>query len=42
MDAKHNEDNYLIWIRPKPQNATTFVTEYYQFLKKPGMTEHVQ
>jgi hypothetical protein len=42
MDAKHNEDNRLLWIRPEPQNATTFVTEYYQILKKPGMIEHVQ
>jgi hypothetical protein len=42
LAAKHNEDNRLLWIRPEPQNATTFVTEYYEFLKKPGMTEHVQ
>jgi hypothetical protein len=42
LAAKHNEDNRLLWIRPEPQNAATFVTEYYQFLKKPGMTEHVQ
>jgi hypothetical protein len=40
--AKHNEDNRLLWIRPEPQNAATFVTEYYQFLKKPGMTQHIQ
>ena len=40
--AKHNEDNRLLWIRPEPQNAATFVTEYYEFLKKPGVTEYVQ
>jgi hypothetical protein len=42
LAAKHNEDNHLLWIRPDPQNAATFVTEYYQFLKKPGMTQHIQ
>jgi hypothetical protein len=42
MAAKHNEDNHLLWIRPEPQNAATFVTQYYEFLKNPGVTEHVQ
>ena len=42
LAAKHNEDNCLLWIRPEPQNDATFVTEYYQFLKKPGMTQHIQ
>jgi hypothetical protein len=42
LAAKHNEDNHLLWIRPEPQNVSTFVTEYYQFLKKPGMTQHIQ
>jgi hypothetical protein len=41
LDVKHNEDNRLLWIRPEPQNVATFVTEYYQFLKKPGMTQHI-
>jgi hypothetical protein len=26
LDAKHNEDNRLLWIRPEPQNAATFIT----------------
>jgi hypothetical protein len=42
LDAKHNEDNRLLWIRPEPQNAATFVAEYYQFLKKPGMIQYIQ
>jgi hypothetical protein len=42
LAAKHNEDNRLLWIRPEPQKAATFVTEYYEFLKQPGVTEHVQ
>jgi hypothetical protein len=42
LAAKHNEDNRLLWIRPEPQKATTFVTEYYEFLKQPGVTKHVQ
>ena len=42
LAAKHNEDNCLLWIRPEPQNVATFVTEYYQFLKKPVMTQHIQ
>jgi hypothetical protein len=40
--AKNNEDNRLLWIRPEPQGAATFISQYYAFLKKPGMTEHVQ
>jgi hypothetical protein len=39
--AKNNEDNRLLWIRPEPQRATTFISQYYAFLKKPGVTEHV-
>jgi hypothetical protein len=42
LAAKHNEDNRLLWIWPEPQNVATFVTEYYQFLKKPGMTQHIR
>jgi hypothetical protein len=42
LAAKQNEDNRLLWIRPEPQKAATFVTEYHEFLKKPGVTEHVQ
>jgi hypothetical protein len=40
--AKNNEDNRLLWIRPEPQGEATFISQYYAFLKKPGMTEHVQ
>jgi hypothetical protein len=42
LAAKHNEDNKLLWIRPEPQRATRFISEYYEVLKKPGVTEHVQ
>jgi hypothetical protein len=42
LAAKHNEDNRLLWIRPEPQNAATFVAEYYKFLKKPGMTQYIR
>jgi hypothetical protein len=42
LAAKHNEDNCLLWIRPEPQRAATFISEYYEFLKKLGVTEHVQ
>jgi hypothetical protein len=41
LTTKHNEDNCLLWIRPEPQNVATFVAEYYQFLKKPGMTQYI-
>jgi hypothetical protein len=40
--AKNNEDNRLLWIRPEPQRAATFISQYYAFLKQPGVTEHVQ
>jgi hypothetical protein len=40
--AKNNEDNHLLWIRPEPQRAATFISQYYAFLRKTGMTEHVQ
>jgi hypothetical protein len=40
--AKNNEDNRLLWIRPEPQRAATFISQYYEFLKQPGVTEHVQ
>jgi hypothetical protein len=42
LATKHNEDNRLLWIRPEPQNVATFVVEYYQFLKKPGMIQYIQ
>ena len=42
MATKHNKENRLLWIRPEPQNAATFVTEYYEFLKQLGVTKHVQ
>jgi hypothetical protein len=42
LAAKHNEDNKLLWIRPKPQRAARFISKYYEVLKKPGVTEHVQ
>jgi hypothetical protein len=40
--AKKNEDNRLLWIRPEPQGVATFISQYYAFLKKEGMTEHIQ
>jgi hypothetical protein len=40
--AKHNEDNKLLWISPEPEKAARFISEYYEVLKKPGVTEHVQ
>jgi hypothetical protein len=42
LAAKHNEDNHLLWIRPEPQNAASFVAEYYQFLKKPRMIQYIR
>jgi hypothetical protein len=42
LAAKHNEDNKLLWIRPEPQRAARFISEYYEVLKQPGVTEHVQ
>ena len=42
LAAKHIEDNRLFWIRLEPQNAATFVAEYYQFLKKPGMIQYIR
>jgi hypothetical protein len=32
--AKHNEDNKLLWIRPEPERAARFISEYYEVLKK--------
>jgi hypothetical protein len=40
--AKNNEDNRSLWIRPEPQRATILIAQYHAFLKKKGMTEHVQ
>jgi hypothetical protein len=40
--VRHNEDNKLLWIRPEPERAARFISEYYEVLKKPGVTEHVQ
>jgi hypothetical protein len=40
--AKHNEDNKLLWIRPEPERAARFISEYYEVLKQQGVTEHVQ
>jgi hypothetical protein len=42
ISTKHNEDNRLLWIQPKPHNVATFIAEYYQFLKKPGMTQYIR
>jgi hypothetical protein len=42
LAANHNEDNRLLWIHPEPQNDATFVAEYYQFLKKPGMIQYIR
>ena len=30
--SRHNEDNRLLWIRPKPSNPAIFVAEYHRFL----------
>jgi hypothetical protein len=40
--AKNNEDNRSLWIRPEPQRAAIFIAQYHAFLKKKGMTAHVQ
>jgi hypothetical protein len=40
--AKNNEDKRSLWIRPEPQRAAIFIAQYHAFLKKKGMTEHVQ
>jgi hypothetical protein len=40
--AKNNEDNRSLWIRPEPQRAAIFIAQYHAFLKKKGMTTHVQ
>jgi hypothetical protein len=40
--VRNNEDNKLLWIRPEPERAARFISEYYEVLKKPGVTEHVQ
>jgi hypothetical protein len=40
--AKNNEDKHSLWIRPEPQRAGIFIAQYQAFLKKKGMTEHVQ
>jgi hypothetical protein len=40
--AKNNEDKRSLWIRPEPQRAGIFIAQYHAFLKKKGMTEHVQ
>jgi hypothetical protein len=40
--VKNNEDKRSLWIRPEPQRAGIFIAQYHAFLKKKGMTEHVQ
>jgi hypothetical protein len=40
--AKNNEDNRSLWIKPEPQREAIFIAQYHAFLKKKGMTEHVQ
>jgi hypothetical protein len=40
--AQNNENNRLLWIRPEPQREDTFISQYYEFLKQPRATEHVQ
>jgi hypothetical protein len=42
LAAKNNEDKRSLWIRPEPQRAGIFIAQYHAFLKKKGMTEHVQ
>jgi len=41
LSIKHNEDNRLLWIRPKPHNDAIFFVEYHQFLREPGMIDHI-
>jgi hypothetical protein len=40
--VSNNEDKKLLWIRPEPERAARFISEYYEVLKKSGVTEHVQ
>jgi hypothetical protein len=40
--VSQNEDKKLLWIRPEPERAARFISEYYEVLKKPGVTEHIQ
>jgi hypothetical protein len=40
--VSQNEDKKLLWIRPEPERAARFISEYYEVLKKAGVTEHVQ
>jgi hypothetical protein len=40
--VSQNEDKKLLWIRPEPERAARFISEYYEVLKKTGVTEHVQ
>jgi hypothetical protein len=40
--VRNNEENKRLWIRPEPERAARFISEYYEVLKKPGVTEHVQ
>jgi hypothetical protein len=42
LTVSQNEDKKLLWIRPEPERAARFISEYYEVLKKPGVTEHVQ
>jgi hypothetical protein len=39
---RNNEENKRLWIRPEPERAARFISKYYEVLKKPGVTEHVQ
>ena len=40
--SRHNEDNHLLSIRPKPSNPAIFVAKYHRFLQKPGMHSYIQ
>jgi hypothetical protein len=40
--VRNNEENKRLWIRPEPERAARFISEYYEVLKKPRVTEHVQ
>jgi hypothetical protein len=42
LAAKNNEDKRSLWIKPEPQRAGIFIAQYHAFLKKKGMTQHVQ
>jgi len=40
--SSHNEENKILWIRPEPASLAMFIAQYYEFLQKPGMSEHIE